>query len=510
MTDDKYSLKNTAINEDWLKFREVGLSSAVSSLVTGEGTEDLAPGFSQVLATLSLKISLLTTALESLNLTFSSPRSLMPATGSAPRTALASGQNSVSDAGGAIERPSLLKSVGVKSAVEADRSPERRRETVMESNQGVASVPLMAAAISASAYRTPAMMEAEKQADWRIPLRLDSHEVIDQPQIINRPGKIPGEQQSNLDSVRDNHLPVATGNTPPVAAESTPASLSPRLSGLKDTATAVFPYLVALFTPVLDEMKNQMAKRLLGAASARLPKQFGQVFSEDFREKNRANKAEKAEKADTSEAVSRPGPRDGPTVRVSPRGSRGASRLMAMGASMRSLTRRAPGPLKAVGAAMDVVGGVMTGNRRMLGAGLGAAGGGWAGATAGSAVGATLGSVVPVIGTAIGGVLGGLIGGWLGSESGAALGDKLAAPTADRLASPEQINKELTSAPTQNQQINYSPSIQVTCTGGESSEHIRTIVAQQLQTQFHGEFVPLMTTNALATRRGAALTDGGR
>ncbi|EJM81393.1 hypothetical protein [Pseudomonas sp. GM60] len=492
MADDKYSLKNTAINEDWLKFREVGLSSAVSSLVTGEGTEDLAPGFSQVLATLSLKISLLTTALESLNLTFSSPRSLMPATGSSAKTALASGQNNVGEMGGAIERPTLLKSVGVKSAGEADRSPERRRETLMESNQSVASVPLMAAAISASAFRTPAMMEAEKQAGWRVPLKFDSHEVFDQPQIINHPAKLTGEPQSN------------TGNTPPVAAESTPASLSPRLSGLKDTATAVFPYLVALFTPVLDEMKNQMAKRLLGAVSARLPKQFGQVFSEDFRDKARANKE------DASEVTPRPGPRDGPTVRVSPRGSRGASRLMAMGASMRSLTRRAPGPLKAVGAAMDVVGGVMTGNRRMLGAGLGAAGGGWAGATAGSAVGATLGSVVPVIGTAIGGVLGGLIGGWLGSESGAALGEKLAAPTTDRLASPEQVNKELTSAPAQNQQINYSPSIQVTCTGGESSEHIRTIVAQQLQTQFHGEFVPLMTTNALATRRGAALTDGGR
>ncbi|MCP1516771.1 hypothetical protein J2Y74_001081 [Pseudomonas migulae] len=504
MADDKYSLKNTAINEDWLKFREVGLSSAVSSLVTGEGTEDLALGFSQVLATLSLKISLLTTALESLNLTFSSPRSLMPATGSSAKTALASGQNNVGEAGGAIERPSLLKSVSVKSAGEADRSPERRRETVMESNQSVASVPLMAAAISASAFRTPAMMDSEKQAGWRIPLKLDSPEVIDQPQIINRPGKIPGDQQSSIDSVRDNHLPVATGNTPPVAAESTPASLSPRLSGLKDTATAVLPYLAFLFTPVFDEMKNQVAKRLLGAASARLPKQFGQVFSEDFRDKARANKE------DASEVTPRPGPRDGPTVRVSPRGSRGASRLMAMGASMRSLTRRAPGPLKAVGAAMDVVGGVMTGNRRMLGAGLGAAGGGWAGATAGSAVGATLGSVVPVIGTAIGGVLGGLIGGWLGSESGAALGEKLAAPTTDRLASPEQVNKELTSAPAQNQQINYSPSIQVTCTGGESSEHIRTIVAQQLQTQFHGEFVPLMSTNALATRRGAALTDGGR
>jgi len=497
MADDKYSLKNTAINEDWLKFREVGLSSALPSLAAVEGTENLAPDFSQVLATLSLKISLLTTALESLNLAFSSPLSLVPTTSSSARIALASGQNNVGEAGRSIERPTLLKLVGVKSAGEADRSPELQREPV----------PLKAAAISASAFRTPAMVDAEKQAGWRAPLKFDSHEAFDQPQIINRFGQMAREREPNIDGARGTHLPAATDNALPVAPESTPASPASSGNGLQalaETAAAqIKPLMAGLVKVVFDEMTNQMAKRVLGAASARLPKQFGEVFSEDFREKSRANKA------DASDVTPRPGPRDGPTVRVSPRGSRGASRLMAMGTSMRSLTRRAPGPLKAVGAAMDVVGGVMTGNRRMVGAGLGAAGGGWAGATAGSAVGATLGSVVPVIGTSIGGVLGGLIGGWLGSESGAALGDKLAAPTVDRLASPEQVSKDLTSAPTPNQQINYSPSIQVTCTGSESTELIRTIVAQQLQTQFHGEFVPLMSTNALATRRAAALTDGG-
>lgn len=504
MADDKYSLKNTAINEDWLKFREVGLSSALPSLVPVESTENLAPDFSQVLATLSLKISPLTTALESLNLTFSSPRSLRPTTGTSAKTALAIGQNSAGEAGGVIEHSTLLKSVGVKSAGETDRSPERQREPMLHSNQSVASVPLMTAAISASAFRTPAMMGAQKQTDWRVPLKFDSHEVFDPDQIINRFGQMAGERQSNIDG--GTHLPATTGNAPPVATQNTPASPGSSNNGLQalaETAAAqIKPLMAGLVKVVFDEMTNQMAKRVLGAASARLPKQFGEVFSEDFREKSRASKA------DASDVTPRPGPGNGPTVRVSARGSRGVSRLMAMGTSMRSLTRRGPGPLKAVGAAMDVVGGVMTGNRRMLGAGLGAAGGGWAGATAGSAVGATLGSVVPVIGTAIGGVLGGLIGGWLGSESGAALGDKLAAPTPDRLASPEQINKDLTSAPTQNQQINYSPSIQVACTGSESTEHIRTIVAQQLQTQFHGEFVPLMSTNALATRRAAALTDG--
>lgn len=498
MAEEKYSLKNTAISDDWLAFRDVGLSSAVSSVVTGEGAQGLAPSLSQALATVSLKISLLTTALESLNLTFSSQRSLMLAAGSSARTAFTRVQNSVSEADGTLEPPTLLKSVGVRNAGEADRLPARQREPVMQSSQSVASVPLMTAAISASTFKTPAMTDAEKLVGWRAPLKLDRPEVFDQPQVINRPGGIPGEQQSNIVNARDNLLPMATGNAPPVATESTPASPDSSNSGLNalaETAAAQIKSLIGRqVNAVFDEMTNQMAKRVLGVASARLPKQFGEVFSEDFRDKTRANKP------DTGK---------GSTVRVSARGSRGTPRLVALTTSMRSLTRRAPGPLKAVGAAVDVVAGALTGNARMVGAGLGAAGGGWAGATAGSAVGATLGSVVPVIGTAIGGVLGGLIGGWLGSESGAALGEKLASPAADRLASPEQVNKELTSAPTQNQQINYSPSIQVTCTGAESSEHIRTIVAQQLQTQFHGEFVPLMTTNALATRRGAALTDGG-
>ncbi|VVO06672.1 hypothetical protein [Pseudomonas fluorescens] len=490
MADDRYSLKNTAINDDWLTFREVGLTTALSSLVMEESAQGLTPGFSQVLAAVSLKLSLLTTALESLNLTFSSQRSLSPATGSSAKTALASRQNNASEAGGSIEPPALLKSGSVKNSGEADQLPERQRESMMPSNQRLASVPLMADAVTAPAVKATVLADTK----WRVPLKLDSPEVVDQPQVIKCPGKITGEQQSSIDRTHDNRLSTGTGNAQPPAAESPPASSG--LKGLAETALAqIMPLIAGLGKVVFDEMTNQMAKRVLGVASARLPKQFGEVFSEDFRDKTRANKP------DTGK---------GSTVRVSARGSRGTPRLVAMAASMRSLTRRAPGPLKAVGAAVDVVGGVLTGNRRKVGTGLGAAGGGWAGATAGSALGATLGSVVPVIGTAIGGVVGGLIGGWLGSESGAVLGEKLAAPATDRLASPEQVSNELTSAPTQTQQINYAPSIQVTCTGGESPEHIRTIVAQQLQTQFHGEFVPLMTTNALATRRGAALTDGGR
>lgn len=158
-----------------------------------------------------------------------------------------------------------------------------------------------------------------------------------------------------------------------------------------------------------------------------------------------------------------------------------------------SLPKRAPG-LGLLSAGVDIAQGVANGDTKAIASS--------AGMVAGSYAGAALGTMIfPGVGTAIGGFLGGMAGSWLG--------EKLATPS-DQLGAPDQVSKDLTSAPPQTQQINYAPSIQVTCSGAESSEHIRTIVAQQLQTQFHGEFVPLMTTNALATRRGAALTDGGR
>lgn len=159
-----------------------------------------------------------------------------------------------------------------------------------------------------------------------------------------------------------------------------------------------------------------------------------------------------------------------------------------------SLPKRAPG-LGLLSAGVDIAQGVANGDTKAVASS--------AGMVAGSYAGAALGTMIfPGVGTAIGGFLGGIAGSWLG--------EKLATPS-DQLGAPDQVSKDLTSASTQSQtqQINYAPSIQVTCTGADNSEHIRTIVAQQLQTQFHDEFVPLMSTNALATRRGAALTDGG-
>jgi hypothetical protein len=72
------------------------------------------------------------------------------------------------------------------------------------------------------------------------------------------------------------------------------------------------------------------------------------------------------------------------------------------------------------------------------------------------------------------------------------------------------VAKNLVNAPSQsqNQQVTFSPLIQVTCPAPDTAEQIRTIIGQQLSGQFHGQFLPLLTNNPLATRRDAALTDG--
>jgi hypothetical protein len=262
---------------------------------------------------------------------------------------------------------------------------------------------------------------------------------------------------------------------------------------------AIKPLVGALLNAVGDEISSQVAKRVLGRAAPHLPGRLGEVISEDFRNP-RVNKLE------TSNANQRPEPTKGPKIRVSARGSVGNARRLSLGptASLRSMTRRAPGPLKVVGAVADVAEGVLTGDKRMMGAGLGAAGGGWAGAAAGSAAGAALGSVVPVLGTAIGGVLGGLLGGWLGSDAGASLGEKLVAPV-DRLAAPEQVSKDLTNAQTTAQQNNMTANIYINGQDQASASQLANLVVQQMSGQFGLASMP----NTLAMRSDAALTDGG-
>ncbi|MFQ6555411.1 phage tail tape measure protein [Pseudomonas sp. Lb2C1-1] len=311
--------------------------------------------------------------------------------------------------------------------------------------------------------------------------------------------------QLNVLNARSERLSVATGNALMPSADTSFQWLGSLADGMSELAesspkaaaaivligAAIKPLLGALLKAVGDEISSQVAKRVLGRAAPHLPGRLGEVISEDFRNP-RVNKLE------TSNANQRPESPSRPKIPVSTQGSLGPT------ASLRSMTRRAPGPLKVVGAVADVAEGVLTGDKRMMGAGLGAAGGGWAGAAAGSAAGAALGSVVPVLGTAIGGVIGGLLGGWLGSDAGASLGEKLVAP-ADRLAAPDQVSKDLTNAQTSQQQNTMTANIYINGQDQASASQLANLVVQQLSGQFGLTTMP----NSLAMRSDAALTDGG-
>lgn len=313
--------------------------------------------------------------------------------------------------------------------------------------------------------------------------------------------------QLNILNARSERLSVATGNALMPSADTSfqwLGSLADGMSELAESspkataaivlvAAAIKPLVGVLLKAVVDEMSSQVAKRVLGRAAPHLPGRLGEVISEDFRNP-------RVGKLDTSNANQRP------ESTRRPRGSQGGAGRFSLAptASLRSMTRKAPGPLKVVGAVADVAEGVLTGDKRMMGAGLGAAGGGWAGAAAGSAAGAALGSVVPVIGTAIGGLIGGLLGGWLGSDAGASLGEKLVAPT-DRLAAPEQVSKDLTSTPTSTHQNTMTANIYINGQDQASASQLANLVVQQLSGQFGLTTMP----NSLAMRSDAALTDGG-
>ncbi|BBP61212.1 phage tail tape measure protein [Pseudomonas sp. St316] len=319
--------------------------------------------------------------------------------------------------------------------------------------------------------------------------------------------------QLNVLNARSERLSVATGNAVTPLADTSFQWLGSLADGMSELAesspkaaaaivligAAIKPLVGALLKAMADEMSNQAAKRVLGKAAPHLPGRLGEVISEDFRNP-------RGDKLDTRNANQRTESTSRPKIRVSTRGSLGGAGRLSLGptASLRSMTRRAPGPLKVVGAVADVAEGVLTGDKRMMGAGLGAAGGGWAGAAAGSAAGAALGSVVPVIGTAIGGLIGGLLGGWLGSDAGASLGEKLVAPV-DRLAAPDQLSKDLTNAQTTTQQNTMTANIYINGQDQASASQLANLVVQQLSGQFGLTTMP----NSLAMRSDAALTDGG-
>ncbi|MFW9080393.1 phage tail tape measure protein [Pseudomonas sp. P2757] len=166
-------------------------------------------------------------------------------------------------------------------------------------------------------------------------------------------------------------------------------------------------------------------------------------------------------------------------------------------------------PLMMLDAGINVVQGVREKDSRKVAGGVGAITGGVAGSYAGAGVGALVGTFIgPGPATIAGGAVGGVLGGYFGSQAGAALGEMLFTPATDKLSKPAEVSQNLGSAQTQTQQITFSPNIQVTCPNADSAEQIRLIIAQQLHGQFHGEMLPLLSTNSLATRRDAALTDG--
>ncbi|MGN8276856.1 phage tail tape measure protein [Pseudomonas sp. SMN5] len=317
--------------------------------------------------------------------------------------------------------------------------------------------------------------------------------------------------QLNAMSARSERLSVATGDALAPLMDSSlkmSGSLVDGMSELAETspkaaaalvlvAAAIKPLASALLKAITDELGSQVAKRVLGGVATRLPGRLGEVISEDVskgRPTGRLDFRETSRLEPTSVAKAEAG--------MSASGSlRGAS------AALRPLTRMVPAAV-VLTAAPQVVEGALSGDARMVGAGLGAAGGGWAGASAGASVGATLGTFIsPVIGTAIGGALGAIIGGlggsWLGGESGSWLGEKLAAPV-DKLATPEQVSKDLTSTQTSTQQNTMTANIYINGQDQASASQLANLVVQQIT----GQFGLTTTPDSLAMRSDAALTDG--
>ncbi|MGK9415215.1 phage tail tape measure protein [Pseudomonas cedrina] len=179
-------------------------------------------------------------------------------------------------------------------------------------------------------------------------------------------------------------------------------------------------------------------------------------------------------------------------------------------------------------AGVDVTQGALMGNPgEAVGTSVGSVGGAVAGGVAGefagmaigravgTLAGAVIGSVVPGAGTVLGGVMGGVAGGaignvvggavgtFVGSDVGAWLAEKVMG-SGDRLPSPTDVSNNLNNPQADNRQINFAPQITINAPEQASYQQLATLVVQQIEAQF----TPLSMDNLLATRRGAALTDG--
>jgi hypothetical protein len=301
---------------------------------------------------------------------------------------------------------------------------------------------------------------------------------------------------------------------------------------------AIAAGLIAIGSEVIDEARANIAKAILKWGASRLPLGLGKLIDEESGsgsqdEKRRSPKSGKdisPNRNDTLEGNAsnrkeshKTGKRTGFKKQVqhnievrrrnlvpattqtqglkTPGSPAQVTSLVGRAAKAGTLIGRAAPPLRVLSAGINAAQGIANGDPKAIVSSAGVLAGSYAGATAGAALG-TL--ILPGVGTAIGGLMGGVAGSGIGSLLGEKLGGLI-----DRLGAPEQVSKDLVNAQAQSSPINFSPSIQVTCTTPDSTEQIRRVVEQQLQAQFHGEFVPLMSTNALATRRDAALTDGG-
>ncbi|UQS15578.1 phage tail tape measure protein [Pseudomonas sp. HS6] len=285
---------------------------------------------------------------------------------------------------------------------------------------------------------------------------------------------------------------------------------------------AATPFVAGALKTGVSAVLDAVSTRLLRLAAARLPSEVGDMITGDDdngggrKKKRSARKSGQGKQAKASAKAARPrtpavrqslGSRlRGAAMKVMPSIKRASARVLpavrSVGAKvMPMLSRMGPlagkvaVPLMVAHAAYTGLKGVREGDEKAVGSAKGE--------LAGTAIGAVIGGLlIPGAGIAIGSVLGGL--------AGSLIGEALADPPADKLAAPGDVAKNLVNAPTQsqNQQVTFSPLIQVTCPAPDTAEQIRTIIGQQLSGQFHGQFLPLLTNNPLATRRDAALTDG--
>ncbi|PMY67935.1 MULTISPECIES: phage tail tape measure protein [unclassified Pseudomonas] len=339
--------------------------------------------------------------------------------------------------------------------------------------------------------------------------------------------------QANTFDARLNRMNTAFGSALAPVAEGAMVPIGGVVDGLSSLATefpkiaaglalagaAIAPVVGRLLKSVLDEVFTQVAKKLLSLAAPSLPSSIGKLFGEggaccggppggggtrgqNRQERRRQERQAKKEQQKKQAYAAKPAPKN--TSATAPRAglmSRIGRGLRGSFAVVRSVSGRvASRPLNLLRAGLNVFRGVRNRDPGAIGSGLGTLGGSWAGGASGAALGAALGSVVAILGTAVGGLVGGAIGGWLGGE---ALG-RLGGEAGNRLKSPDEVSKNLAASSASSQQVTFAPVVNIYGQDQATSRQLVDMVIQQMQMQV----MPLMMSNPLAVRRGAALTDG--